>query len=99
MNIHVKNYKGKAILYIYIEKTNMDETMNNVEERQDAPMAPEISDWQPSAPPEDGSPPDYYTAFKLPDVPSDIPPPPEYSPPSIQGTWTGILIFTLLYYF
>ena len=69
--------------------------MNNAEEGQDAPQAPEISDWEPSAPPEDGSPPDYYTAMKLSDVPSDIPPPPEYSPPSIQGMWTGNLIFTL----
>ena len=93
MNVHVKNCKGKAT------NRDMDETVNNMEERQDAPLAPEISDWEPSAPPEDGSPPDYYTALKLSDVPSDIPPPPEYSPPSIQGTCIGTLIFTLLYYF
>ena len=43
MNVHVKNCKGKAT------NRDMDETVNNMEERQDAPLAPEISNWEPSA--------------------------------------------------
>ena len=59
------------------------------EELQEQVSGPEVSDWEPSAPPGDGSPPDYYTAIRTDMYPADVPPPPEYIPPPVQGLETG----------
>ncbi len=46
---------------------------------------PPYEGWEPEAPRDDGAPPDYYTAIKDDLDLSDVPPPPEYIPPEVQG--------------
>lgn len=71
----------------YYTPPNGDETKEktNQENEQEQIAGPEVSDWEPSAPPDDGSPPDYYTAIWMTEPLTDVPAPPEYITPPVQG--------------
>ncbi len=68
---------------------------NDIIEKEDISHHAHDVKWEPGPPPEDGSPPDYYTAISEDLDLADVPPPPEYTQPDVQGLSQGTYYTTI----